>query len=156
MKGLNFSALWASALRVPALRNGLRAIALSGLVTLSAPTAAAAQMSTADQDYLNSLYSFLQAQDTTAYGLATNEMRDEGNIWIAQTFCQSFERGASPADVYSVYMSAVMDAIGPGSGEAYEQATYAIGLYSGSVMNLGSAYYCPQYQPQVEQALRSL
>ncbi|MEL6604507.1 MAG: DUF732 domain-containing protein [Cyanobacteria bacterium J06614_10] len=151
MKGITFLAF-----RKTALRNSVRAIALSSLIALSAPAAASAQTSAADQEYLDSLYSFLQAQDNTAYGLAINEMRDEGNIWIAKTFCQSFERGASPADVYSVYMSAVMNAIGPGSGAAYEQATYALGLYSGSVMNLGSAYYCPQYQPQVEQALRSL
>ena len=37
-----------------------------------------------------------------------------------------------------------------------EEMAYAVGLYGGTVMNLGASHYCPEYQPDVQQALSSL
>ncbi|MEO1634126.1 MAG: hypothetical protein AAFS04_03475 [Cyanobacteria bacterium J06631_9] len=138
------------------VRRGFSLFALLGVAAVSVPTAAIAQYTSQDQQYLTDLYNFLQSQDELTYALAADEMGHEGNIWVAQSFCSEFENGVSPEDVYSIFTSAALSQLQAPSAQAYEEIAYSIGLYGGSVMNLGSAYYCPQYQPQVEQALRSL
>lgn len=62
----------------------------------------------------------------------------------------------SPAEAYSAYTTAAMNHASTYGEYFTEEAAYAICLYGRAVMNLGAAHYCPQYQPQVEQALRSL
>jgi len=130
--------------------------ALLGAVVCSLPMAAIAQTNSTDNAYLNDLYSFLQSEDSITYTMATQSMTPEDSVWAAQMFCETFASGVSPSDAYSVYTTAAI-----GQGEAYgeyftEEIAYAVGLYGGAVMNLGAAHYCPQYQPQVQQALRAL
>ncbi|MFK8182773.1 MAG: hypothetical protein AB8B99_05310 [Phormidesmis sp.] len=130
--------------------------ALLGAVVCSLPMAAIAQTNAADSAYLNDLYSFLEREDSITYTMATQSMTPEDSVWAAQMFCDTFASGVAPADAYAVYTSA---AIGQGQtyGEHFtEEIAYAVGLYGGAVMNLGAAHYCPQYQPQVQQALQSL
>lgn len=147
MKGFTFSAL-------------LGAIALSIPATALVATDAVAQFSVAqsssDSVYLNQLYSFLQSEDPITHAMATQAMSPEDSVWAAQMFCRTFAAGVSPADAFSVYTSsAISEATSQGVNMTEEMA-YAVGLYGGAVMNLGSAHYCPQYQPAVEQALQSM
>ncbi|NJM98187.1 MAG: DUF732 domain-containing protein [Phormidesmis sp. RL_2_1] len=137
------------------LRRGVRVFALLGAITLSSATAALGQTNSTDSEYLSGLYGFLRSQDAITYTLATREMTDEQNIWAAQSFCQAFASGVSPADVYSVFTSAAFSEASNQGTAITEEIAYAIGLYGGSVMTLGATHYCPQYQPQVQQALRS-
>ncbi len=88
--------------------------------------------------------------------MATQAMAPEDSVWAAQTFCQTFSSGVSPADAYSAYTHAAVNQASTYGEHFTEEVAYAIGLYGGTVMNLGAAHYCPQYQPQVEQVLRSL
>lgn len=134
----------------------LKITALVGAIACLLPTVALAQSNNADSAYINDLFSFLKREDAMTYNMASKAMSPEDSVWAARMFCQAFSSGASPANVYSAYTEA---AIGEAAtyGEAFnEEVAYSIGLYGGAVMNLGSAHYCPQYQPQVEQALRSL
>lgn len=136
--------------------NGFKLGALLGAVVSAMPMAAIAQTNPADSAYLQDLYTFLEREDNTTYTMATQSMTPEDSVWAAQMFCDTFASGVSPADAYAVYTSAAI-----GQGQTYgahftEEIAYAVGLYGGAVMNLGSAHYCPQYQPQVQQALRAL
>jgi hypothetical protein len=136
---------------------GIKLAALIGAIACMIPTASLAQTTATDSAYLNDLYSFLESEDETTYILATQGISPENNVWAAQMFCETFASGVSPADAYSTYTTATMSQISSYGGEYLtEDIAYAIGLYGGVVMNLGTAYYCPQYQPQVQQALRSL
>ena len=134
-------------------------LALFGAAAFALPTVmsggAIAQSSPSDSEYLNNLYDFLQGQDEVTYQMATTAMSAEDNIWAAQMFCQTFELGANPSDVFAVYTSAAVEEANARGGMTDEMA-YAIGLYGGAVMNVGAAHYCPQYQPQVQQALQAL
>lgn len=146
MKGFKFSALTS---------------ALVGAVALSIPammvTTPAADAQTASDDaYLDQLYSFLESEDSITYTMATQSMSGEANVWAAQMFCRTFEAGVSPADAFSVYTSSAISQASSQGVNVTEEMAYAVGLYGGAVMNLGSAHYCPQYQPAVEQALQSL
>lgn len=136
---------------------GFRLGALLGAVVCSFPSAAIAQTSATDNAYLNDLYSFLQSQDGFTYTMATQSMSAEENVWAAQTFCEAFATGVDPKVAYEAYTTG---AISYGQSyydeESVQELAYAIGLYGGAVMNLGSTHYCPQYNAQVQQALNSL
>ena len=132
---------------------GFKLPALLGAITCAIPAAAIAQTTSADGAYLDDLYSFLQREDAITYTMATQAMAPEDNVWAAQMFCQTFSSGVSPAEAYSVYTTAAINQASTYGEYFTEEAAYAIGLYGGAVMNLGAAHYCPQYQPQVEQAL---
>ena len=90
------------------------------------------------------------------YAMATQAMSAEQNVWAAQMFCQTFSAGVSPSDAYSAYTTTAISQASSYGENFTEEMAYAVGLYGGAVMNLGSSHYCPQYQSQVEQALRSL
>jgi len=143
MKGVKFSAL-------------LGAIALSFSALSVTTPAANAQTSNSDSAYLEQLYSFLESEDDITYVMATQSMTAEANVWAAHMFCRTFEAGVNPADAFSVYTSSAISQATSQGVNITEEMAYAVGLYGGAVMNLGSAHYCPQYQPQVEQALQSL
>jgi len=134
-------------------------LALFGAAAVLLPTVfstAAIAQTTADNEYLSNLYSFLQGKDEVTYAMATSALTPAENVWAAQMFCQTFSAGVSPSDAFSIYTSsAVEQAAARGVGLTDEMA-YAVGLYGGAVMNIGSAYYCPQYQSQVQQALQAL
>ncbi|KPQ35563.1 MAG: hypothetical protein HLUCCA11_09945 [Phormidesmis priestleyi Ana] len=134
----------------------LKLSALLGAFACVLPTAAMAQTTSADNAYLTDLYSFLQRKDNTTYRMATQAMNPEDSVWAARMFCQTFSSGVSPADAYSVYTNAAVNEAATYGEYFTEEVAYAIGLYGEAVMNLGAAHYCPQYQPQVEQALRTL
>lgn len=138
------------------LRRGVQLCVVLGTFVLAAPTAAIAQTEAVDRAFLDGLYSFLQSQDDLAYQVAVSQVGDASNIWLAQGICIDFENGLSPADGYDLMVTAALSQLQGLSGPAYEQASYSVALYGGSMMNLGAAYYCPQYQPAVEQALLSL
>lgn len=145
MKGFKFSGLLgALAIAFPT--------AVSGLFGASA----IAQTTPNDQAYLDDLHSFLQSQDAITYTMATQAMTPEQNVWAAQMFCQSFASGVSPTDAYTVYTSAALNQASAYGQSFTEEMAYAVGLYGGTVMNLGASYYCPEYQPEVAQALQSL
>ncbi|MEL6492187.1 MAG: hypothetical protein AAFV85_13285 [Cyanobacteria bacterium J06634_6] len=141
--------------RVSMWQRGIQLFSLLGVMALSAPTAATAQITSTDQDFLNSLYSFLQSQDDLAYQTA-GYIGDETNVWLAQGMCMDFRRGLDPAEGYNLLMAAAQNQMHTVPQEMQAQASYSVGLYGGSLMNLGAAYYCPDYQPGVEAALRSL
>ena len=145
MKGFDLSAV----------KRGFQLFALLGTFALAAPTAAVAQTEAVDRAFLDSLYSFLQGQDDLAYQVAVSQVGDASNVWLAQGICIDFENGLNPADGYDIMVNAALSQLQGLSGEAYEQASYSVALYGGTMMNLGAAYYCPQYQPAVEQALRA-
>ncbi|MEO1637246.1 MAG: hypothetical protein AAFS04_19425, partial [Cyanobacteria bacterium J06631_9] len=108
-----------------------------------------------DSSYISHLYSFLQSKDNMTYLMATQSMTESDSIQAAQMFCDTFESGVDPAEAFSAYTStAIRQATSMGATMTEEMA-YAVGLYGGAVMNLGTAYYCPEYQPQVERALQS-
>ncbi len=134
----------------------LKLSALIGAIACLLPTAALAQTNAADNAYLNDLYRFLEREDAVTYKMATQAMSPEDSVWAARMFCQTFASGASPADVYSAYTDAAISEAATYGSYLTEDVAYSIGLYGGAVMNLGSAHYCPYYQPKVEQALRAL
>ncbi|MEL6468743.1 MAG: hypothetical protein AAFQ74_03370 [Cyanobacteria bacterium J06623_4] len=134
---------------------GLKFSAFITAVALLLPSAAIAQTDE-DDAYLSQLYGFLQSQDAVTHAMATESMSPEDSIWAAQMFCRTFDAGVAPADAFTVYTaSAVSQATSQGV-DMTEEMAYAVGLYGGAVMNVGSMHYCPQHQPQVEQALQSL
>lgn len=142
---------------------GFKFSVLLSAVAIALPTAALAQPlpvriaqnASANSAYLEDLYGFLQGQDSTTYTMATQAMTPEQSVWAAQMFCETFSSGISPTEAYSIYTaSAVTEATNYGADT--EEMLYAIGLYGGAVMNLGSAHYCPEYQAQVVQALQAL
>ncbi|MEL6779920.1 MAG: hypothetical protein AAFO06_22005 [Cyanobacteria bacterium J06597_16] len=135
---------------------GFKFSALLSAIAIALPTAAIAQTAPADQQYLDDLYGFLQSQDPMTYAMATQAMSAEQNVWAAQMFCQTFSAGVSPSDAYSAYTTTAISQASSYGEDFTEEMAYAVGLYGGAVMNLGSSHYCPQYQSQVEQALRSL
>ncbi len=135
---------------------GFKLSALIGAIACMIPTASLAQTTAADSAYLNDLFSFLQAEDEITYMMATQAMTPEDNVWAAQMFCETFASGVNPADAYSAYTTAAISQASSYGDYFTEDVAYAIGLYGGAAMNLGAAHYCPQYQPQVEQALRNL
>lgn len=135
---------------------GLKFFALLGAVACMLPTAATAQTTPADTAYLNDLYRFLAQKDEVTHTMATQAMSPEDSVWAARMFCQTFSSGVSPADAYSVYTNAAVSEAATYGEHFTQEVAYAIGLYGGAVMNLGAAHYCPQYQPQVEQALQAL
>jgi len=150
MKGFNLSALV----------NTLLVLGSGAVLSLSQGAPAAAQNadspdSSIDSAYLTQLYSFLESQDAVTHAMATQSMSAEDNVWAAQMFCRTFESGVSPADAFTAYTTSAMNqAIARGANMTEEMA-FSVGLYGGAVMNIGSTHYCPQYQPQVEQALQS-
>ena len=113
-------------------------------------------MTQSDQDFLNNLYSFLESQNGLAYQVAAGHIGDEANVWLAQGICMELRRGMDPAEGYNTLVTSAQSQMQSVPTDVYDQASYAVGLYGGSLMNLGAAYYCPEYQPQVESALRSL
>ena len=134
-------------------------LALLGAAAILLPTAlssAASAQSSNDNDYLNNLYSFLQGQDEMTYAMATSAMTPDESVWAAQMFCQTFSAGVSPSDAFAVYTSAAVQQAEDQGLALTDEMAYAVGLYGGAVMNVGSAHYCPQYQPQVQQALQAL
>ncbi|MGC1305805.1 MAG: DUF732 domain-containing protein [Phormidesmis sp.] len=135
---------------------GIKFSALLGATLLTMSTAATAQTTNADDDYLSDLHSFLEGQDTVTYTMATSVISPEQNVWAAQMFCQSFSSGVSPADAFGIYTSAALGEANAQNAVVTEEMAYAVGLYGGAVMNLGAAHYCPQYQSQVQQALQTL
>lgn len=135
---------------------GFKLGALLSAVVCSLPMAAIAQSNSTDSAYLNDLYRFLQSEDSITYTMATQAMTPEDSVWAAQMFCDTFASGVAPADAYSVYTSAALGQGQTRSDYFTEEVAYAVGLYGGAVMNLGAAHYCPQYQPQVQQALSAL
>jgi len=135
---------------------GFKFSVLLGTVAMVLPTAAIAQTTPNDQAYLNDLHSFLQSQDAITYAMATQAMTPEQNVWAAQMFCQTFASGVSPTDAYTTYTSAALSQASAYGESFTEEMAYAVGLYGGTVMNLGASHYCPEYQPDVQQALSSL
>ena len=134
-------------------------LALLGAAAVLLPTAlstAASAQTDADNDYLNNLYSFLQGQDETTYMMATSAMTPAESVWAAQMFCQTFSSGIAPSDVFAVYTSSAIQQAESQGVALTDEMAYSVGLYGGAVMNIGAAHYCPQYQPQVQQALQAL
>lgn len=125
---------------------------------LSHPAPAAAQNnSTAatDSAYLTELYSFLESRDAITHAMATQSMSAEDSVWAAQMFCRTFESGISPTDAFTAYTSSAMNQAIERGANLTDEMAFAVGLYGGAVMNVGSAFYCPQHQPQVEQAFQA-
>ena len=145
MKGLTFSALL-----------GVLSLSMSATALVAAPVAAQSTQSSSDSVYLNQLYRFLQSEDPITHAMATQAMSPEDSVWAAQMFCRTFAAGVSPADAFSLYTSSAISEATSQGVHLTEEMAYAVGLYGGAVMNLGSAHYCPQYQPDVEQALQSM
>ena len=137
-------------------RNFLALLGATAVLIPAAFSTAAAAQTDPNGDYLNNLFSFLQSQDATTYEMATSAMTPAQNVWAAQMFCQTFSAGIAPSEVFAIYTaSAIQEAETRGVALTDEMA-YSVGLYGGAVMNIGAAHYCPQYQPQVQQALQSL
>ncbi|MEL6137034.1 MAG: hypothetical protein AAFR42_06455 [Cyanobacteria bacterium J06628_6] len=119
-------------------------------------TAPAALAQSADQNYISDLYNFLGSQDELAYVVAAEYIGADMNVYLAQSFCQAYREGVSPADAFSYFTTyAISEAANSGYALGDAEA-YTLGLYAGSVMNLGAAYYCPEYSAQVEQALNAM
>ena len=134
-------------------------LALLGAAAVLLPTVlstAASAQTSADNDYLNNLYSFLQGQDETTYMMATSAMTPAESVWAAQMFCQTFSSGMAPSDVFAVYTSSAIQQAESQGVSLTDEMAYSVGLYGGAVMNIGAAHYCPEYQPQVQQALQAL
>lgn len=144
--------------RLAGLKRGFGLCLSVGMLTFSAPMAALAQVQidANDRNFLNDLYNFLQGQDEMAYQVAAGFVGDETNVWLAKGVCLDFDRGLSPADGYELFVAAARSQMHTIPQDQQAQAAYSVDLYGGSLMNLGAAYYCPQYQPQVEAALRAL
>lgn len=135
-------------------------LALLGTAAVLLPTAfstaVSAQNSPADNDYLNNLYSFLQGQDEITYTMATSVLPAEYSVWAAQMFCQAFSTGAAPGELFEVYSDSALQQAEVQGTVLTDELAYSVGLYGGAVMNIGAAHYCPEYQPQVQQALQAL
>jgi hypothetical protein len=129
---------------------GLGLVASTALVLGAAPAKA---QSTHDY-YLGDLYDFLAANDQFAYTVAM-EIGHETNVMAAQELCIAYSEGLSPTDAYSWITTSIVSEATRYDVAFTNQQTYALNLYVGSVMNLGAAYYCPEYQPSVERALSS-
>lgn len=171
MKSFRFPALL-NAITAPLFTSMLGSIALSlPIATLPTPAIAregqfppttpqttqnrAAPSPQTNAAYLEQLYSFLRDRDASTYAMATQSMSADDSIWAAQMFCQTFESGVSPADAFSAYTTSAIEQATSLGANMTEELASAVGLYGGAVMTLGSAHYCPQYQPQVQQALAS-
>ncbi len=127
---------------------------LTATAVLGSGSSAAAQ--SIDQSFVNDLYSFLGSQDDVAYTVASQYLGADANVYLAQAFCQAFREGVSPGDAFSYFTTyAMSEAVNNGYPVGDNEA-YVLGLYAGSVMNLGSAYYCPEYQGTVQQALNAM
>jgi hypothetical protein len=145
---------------------GLKLVAFTGAIACLFPTAAiaqpaqptqTAQPSPTDIGYLNDLYQALEQEDAFTYEVATQFLTNEDHIWVAQTFCQAFDAGMSPADTFITYMTAAIDeADTQAGGNAGDDVVYALSLHSSMVMALGTAYYCPQHQEQVNGDLEAI
>ena len=109
-----------------------------------------------DSAYLTQLYSFLESRDPVTHAMATQSMSEEDSIWAAQMFCRTFESGVSPTDAFTAYTSSAMEQAVSRGATLTDEMAFAVGLYGGAVMNVGAAHYCPQYQPQVEQAFQAM
>ena len=128
---------------------------LSAPVLANSPTQMLAQSSSVDRQYLDSLYTFLGDTDELAYNLAVDEMGAADNIGAAQAFCEAFGLGVTPSEAIDIYISSAAEEADKLELDS-EEIGYSVGLYGGAVMNIGSAYYCPEFQPQVLRALRGL
>ncbi|MEL7225364.1 MAG: hypothetical protein AAF810_11200 [Cyanobacteria bacterium P01_D01_bin.36] len=150
MKGFKLSALFSTL-----ILSGSTLLSAS-LLTHTAPAIAQdAGISPADSEYLTQLYSFLESRDPITHAMATQSMSEEDSIWAAQMFCRTFESGISPTDAFSAYTSSALEQAAARGATMTEEMAFAVGLYGGAVMNIGSAHYCPQYQPEVEQAFQA-
>ena len=145
MKTLKLIALLAAAL-LPAVSTSALANPLPARI---------AQDASADSAYLNSLYSFLQSQDSLTYTMATTAMSPEESVWAAKMFCQTFSSGVSPGEAFNLYSAAAAEQ-SDAMGIFTDEMAYAVGLYGGAVMNIGAAHYCPEHQSTVQQTLRAL
>jgi hypothetical protein len=123
----------------------------STALTLSVAPIAQAQVS-ADEGFLPYLYDFLAEEDQIAYIIASEYMGNEGNVGIAQTLCERYSEGVSPFDVYDV----LYDSVQENTPSFVTNSPSSMSLYVGTLMFFGSAYYCPQYQSNVEQLINSL
>ena len=144
--------------RLTGLRRGFQLCLSVGILALSAPTAALAQVQidAADRNFLNDLYSFLQGQDAMAYQVAAGFVGDETNVWLAKGICLDFDRGLSPADGYALFVAAARSQMQNIPQQQYDQSAYSVDLYGGALMNLGAAYYFPKWRPPVYTALPSM
>lgn len=136
-----------------------QSLALLGAVVVFSPTAASAQTNHTDVNFLGDLYSFLESQNDLAHYIATSmevSSISRVNAEGAQEVCDSLASGMSAQNIYNVFMSETLYDRRGTDIHTYEEIEYAVGLYFGSVMNLGSAYYCPNYHADVVQALRVL
>lgn len=137
---------------------GTAAAALPLLLSTAAlanlPQETLAQSSPIDGQYLDSLYSFLESSDDLAHEMAITEFSPADHISTAQAFCQVFEMGTTPTEAITAYFYGVIEEAEKQGLSDSEEVGYAAGLYGGAVMNIGSAYYCPEFQNQVKQALR--
>ena len=69
-------------------------LAVLGTAVVALPGRAAAQTADSyDQEFLIDLYDFLRSQDPMTYSVAVDEMGDDGNIWVAQSFCSALSAG---------------------------------------------------------------
>ena len=134
--------------------NRVLGAALTTAAVLGSSTSAMAQST--DQSYINDLYNFLNSQDQVAYAVASQYLGADMNIYLAQSFCQAFRDGMPPGDAFSYFTTYSMSEAANRGYPVGDNEAYVLGLYAGSVMNLGSAYYCPEYQGQVQQALNAL
>ncbi|MEO1592697.1 MAG: hypothetical protein AAFU71_15590 [Cyanobacteria bacterium J06632_22] len=128
--------------------------ALTAAVVLVSGSSAQAQST--DQYFINDLYNFLGSQDAVAYEVASQYLGPEVNVYLAQSFCQAFRDGVSPGDAFSYFTTYSLSEANNRGYPVGDDEAYVLGLYTGSVMNLGAAYYCPEYQGQVQQALNAM
>ena len=146
MKGFKLSALLSTVL-----------LGGSAIFSLAYTTPAIAQSSdSTDNAFLTQLYDLLESKDAVTHAMATQSMSAEDSIWAAQMFCRTFESGVSPSDAFTAYTSSAMNQAAARGANMTEEMAFAVGLYGGAVMNVGSAHYCPQYHSQVEQAFQAL
>lgn len=142
----------------------IKTIAVMSVIALSFPAVAMAiptstrlaQASTTDQNFLKDLYSFLHSQDAIAYHLATEADVQENlipNIAFAQAICFDIANGIEAEENYNLVMSDISTMASGMDQLAREEILYSASLYFGTVMNLGSAYYCPEYQAEIVQFL---
>ncbi|MEM9947531.1 MAG: hypothetical protein AAF810_15955 [Cyanobacteria bacterium P01_D01_bin.36] len=138
----------------------VKAIALTSApiaLALFVPTTAIAQTST-DQNFESDLYSFLQSQNTLSHYMATGIEQQIGmsNPEIAQSLCYEMAAGHSVQGLHADFLTGVQMMRSSVNPADYEELKYAAELYFGSVINLGSAYYCPEYQAEVVEGLSNL
>lgn len=138
--------------------SGIKAIAAISAIALSFPAAAVAQTNATDTNFSNDLYNFLQDQNAISHYMAVGIESQIGltNAEIAQSMCVEMAAGGSVQDLYAAFMSGVEMGASNVHQADYAELEYAAQLYFGSVLNLGSAYYCPGYQAEVVRALQTL